>query len=325
MKNLRYKKACRVMRGMAGALLLMALIGCNTDKEFFNPDEGGGTSGSGGAGVENANLELIVSKKGSLLNSGTWTDGNSLGLFLTQGSLGRPYLNKPENYNNIKAYMYAGCWCLAPEEVELTGDEAVIFAYAPYMKNVDPFAIPIETESRTDYMYGTHLGTQSSVDRSSPVATLEMSHALSLLDLNVRKIFDFQSKAILEEITIEAANDSLKLPVKGTMDIMNGKITPTGYGKYTLQKLNQVLENDYTEAASYCLTMMPRENEEGEVFLTIVINGNRMSMPLHEDHDWRAGVRNVYNIVFDGKDLRLDQVEIKEWNEVHIEVEIEGR
>ena len=65
--------------------------------------------------------------------------------------------------------------------------------------------------------------------------------------------------------------------------------------------------------------------EEGEVFLTIVINGNRMSMPLHEDHDWRAGVRNVYNIIFDGKDLRLDQVEIKEWNEVHIEGEIEGR
>ena len=30
-------------------------------------------------------------------------------------------------------------------------------------------------------------------------------------------------------------------------------------------------------------------------------------------------------VIFDGKDIRLDRVEIKEWNEVNVEGEIEGR
>ena len=325
MKDQHYLKACKVMRGLANVLLMMVLLGCNSDKEIFNPDDSGGTGPGNGLSGENANLEVIVSKKGSLLNSSTWQDGNTLGLFLTQGSIGRPYQSKPNIYNNVKAYMYAGCWLFESEKVELTDKEAVIFAYAPYMKKADPFAIPVETETYTDYLYGTHLGTQTSVDCNSHIATLEMKHAMSLLDLNVRKVFDFQSKAVLEEITIQAANDSLKLPIKGTMDIVNGRITPTGYGMYILNNLNQELDSDYTKESSYRLTMIPRENEDGEILLTIVVNGNRMSMPLHEDHDWRAGVRNVYNIIFDGKDIRLDRVEIKEWNEVNVEGEIEGR
>ena len=324
MRTQRFFNMRKVMQGVAGTLLIMSMVACNTDTDVFNPDEDGG--GSGGSGkVENANLELIVSKKGSLLSQGTWVDGNTLGLFLTQGTLNRPYQNNAELYSNIKAYMYAGWWYLTPEEIPLTDKEAVVFAYGPYKKSADPFAVPVETASCTDYMFGTHLESQTSVDALSPIATLEMQHALSLMDIHVRKNHNFKSQALLQEITIEAANDSLKLPVKGTMNIMTGKITPDGYGKYTLDNLNQVLADEYRDSCSYRMTLMPRDNVKGEVNLTIVVNGNRLSLPLHEDHDWGAGVHNTYNIIFDGTDLRLDKIEINPWKEVYIEGVIEGR
>jgi hypothetical protein len=55
------------------------------------------------------------------------------------------------------------------------------------------------------------------------------------------------------------------------------------------------------------------------------VNGNRLSLPLGQEHDWQQGVINTYRIVFDGDDLRVENVEIKQWSEVFIEGEFEGR
>lgn len=309
---------------LTGVCIALAVTGCNKDNGVFNPDDTGGGNTSG-EGTDSAQLQLIVSKVGSLLNQNTWKDGNTLGLFLTEGTLGRPYMDKEADYYNIKAYMFAGRWYLTPEIVSLYKDEAVVYAYSPYKKNVDPFAVPVETESRTDYMYGTHLSSQKAVDADSPIATLEMQHALSLLEINIRKNHDFKSRAFLSEISIEAAGDSLKLPVKGTMDIMTGEVTPDGYGRYALEKLNTVLPDVYTDSCSYRMTMMPRDNGAEEVQLSIVVNGNKLSIPLNEDQDWVQGVHNIYNIVFDGTDMRVEKVELVPWKEVYIEGEIEGR
>lgn len=321
--KMKYNTLAGFIRSVACAALLALMTACNTHDDVFTPEDGGGVKPN--PEPENTSLSLIVTRKGSLLNSSTWTDGNTLGLYLTRGALSQPYRNMPDSVSNVRARMLAGQWDLIPGPVTLIDEQAVIYAYGPYIREVDPFAVPVETKSRTDYLYGTHLAPQTAVNKSEPIATLEMKHALSLLELHVRKNHDFKQQAKLEEIVIESANDSIKLPVEGTMDISTGRVTATGFGYYSLDKLNQVLSDEHTDSCLYRMTMMPRDNQEKEVLLTIVVNGNRLSLPLGQEHDWQQGVINTYRIVFDGDDLRVENVEIKQWSEVFIEGEFEGR
>ena len=312
-----------IFRPLACAALVVLMLACNTHEDVFQPENGGGAKPN--PEPENANLSLIVTRRGSLLSNSTWSDGNTLGLFLTRGALSQPYRNLPDSMSNIRARMMAGQWYLNPQYVTLTDEPAIIYAYGPYLREADPFAVPVETMSRTDYLYGTHLEPQTSVNKLDYTASLEMKHALSLLDIHVRKNHDFKQQAKLEEIIIESANDSIKLPVEGTMDISTGRVTATGFGHYSLTKLEQVLPDEYRDSCSYRMTMMPRDNQDGDVLLTIVVNGNRLSKPLKQEHDWQQGVINTYRIVFDGDDLRVESVEITQWNEVFIEGEFEGR
>ena len=319
----RYFTLARRLCPWVWAALLALMTACNSHDNDFNPEQGGSVKPN--PDPEVTDLQLIVTRKGSMLNSSTWSEGNTLGLFLTRGSLAQPYRKEADSCSNIRARMLAGTWHLTPEHVGLTEDEAVIYAYGPYLRQADPYAIPVETESSTDYVYGTHLGTQTMVNMFDRTATLEMKHALSLLDIRVRKNHDFKQQAKLEGIIIESSNDSIKLPVSGTLDISNGRISPTGFGSYTLDKLSQVLSDEYVDSCAYRLTLMPRDNMQDEVQMTIIVNGNRLSLPLNQEHDWQQGVINTYNIVFSGDDLRVEKVEITQWSEVMIEGEFEGR
>jgi len=323
MKTMSGNDISRSLRTMAGVLLLGVMCACNKGDDIYVPEQPGGNTE--GPGTEMAQLELIVSKKGGLLGPKTWSDGNTLGLFLTERALGRPYREDADIYSNIKAYMLAGTWYLTPKQVMLTGQEAVVYAYSPYISGVDPFAVPVDTDKGIDYMYGTHLESQKGVDNVNPTAAIEMQHALSLIHLKVRKNHNFKAQAKLQEISLEAADDSLKLPVKGTLDIQTGKLTPDGYGRYTLQGLQQVLPDEYADSCTYRMFVIPRDNAEGEVQLTIKVNGNTLSMPLKDGNDWLQGVQNTYNIVFDGDDMRIEKVEINQWKEINIDGEIEGK
>ena len=309
---------------MMGILLVMQLTACNKGEDIHLPSDGPG-NGNGSGQVQEAQLELIVSKKGSLLGQNTWYDGNTLGIFLTEGNLGSPYLGDKDSYYNIKATMLAGTWYLKPEEVLLKDKEAVVYAYSPYENGVDPFAVPVIAGGEVDYMFGTHLQSQKAVDKDNETAAIEMQHALALIDFNVRKNHNFKGQAMLQQIALESVTDSIKIPVKGTMDIMTGKLTPDGYGRYCLDNLQQVLPDEYRDSCTYRMMVMPRDNAQDEVQLTIMVNGNRISLPLDADNDWQQGVRNTYNIVFEGTDLRIEKIEIAPWREINIEGQINGK
>lgn len=291
---------------------------CNKDTDEFIPEGGGNIPSNGETGENGSQLVLLASKKGSLLSSYTWQDYNTIGLFLTEGMLDRPYLDNKDSYSNIKATMYAGLWQLEPGPVLLTDEKAIIYAYSPYSRGVNPYAVPVETNTRTLYMYGTHLKPQISVSKTDNVASLEMVNAMSIIDVNVRKSENFRSKAVLQEIAIEGRNDSIRLPIKGTMDIMTGQISYTGFGHYGMDDLQQALPLAYADSVSYRLTTFPRDNAEGEINLSITVNGNKLSMPLSAEHDWQAGIRNIYNIIFDGTDTRIESVYIQPWKDIEI-------
>lgn len=318
MTNFRRKisRLCRI-----GAIMICTCslcVACNRDADEFIPEGGGNIPGSGTNDEDNSQMVLLASKKGSLLSSYTWQDYNTIGLFLTEGMLDRPYLDDKDSYSNIKATMYAGLWQLEPGPVQLTDEKAIIYAYSPYVRGADPYAIPVETTTRKLYMYGTHLKPQISVSSTDNVASLEMANAMAIIDINVRKSDNFRSNAFLQQISIEGRNDSIRLPVKGTMDIMTGQISSTGFGHYSIDDLQQALPLAYADSVSYRLTAFPRDNDDGEINLSITVNGNKMSMPLSAEHDWQAGIRNIYNIIFDGTDTRIETVYIRPWKDIEI-------
>lgn len=296
----------------------MTLAACNRSADEIFPD-GGNTGKPGEKDESDVEMVLLASKKGNLLSDYTWQDDNTLGLFLTKGVLSKPYRDDRGSYYNVKATMRAGLWRFKPENVWLNDEKAVIYAYSPYANKVDPYALPVETESHTLYMYGTHLAPQTSVCNIEYKASVEMRYALGLIDIYVRKTPEFKSKANLQQITIEGRNDSIRLPIKGTMDITTGDITPTGFGKYELDKLDKVIPEKYGSSCMFRLTTIPRDNAEGEIRMSIVVNGVRLSVLLDGEHDWQAGVRNVYNLIFDGYDLRVESVTIKPYTEVYVE------
>ena len=302
---------------------LMALgSGCNGEKPDFRPDD---VPTLGGDDTDaDALLSLVVSKKNSLLSGHTWSDGNSLGLFLTKGSPDRPYLSDG-SVTNVRSVMKAGLWTFPDGEVTLDDTPAVIFAYTPHRNGADPYSLPIETASCTQYMYGTHLSPQVSVRRGEPMASLEMRHVLSLVELRIRKHGNFRERAQLQQVGIEAASDSTLLPVKGTVDIVTGALTETAYGSYGLSGLSQTLPVSYEDSCIWRLTTIPRDLAEGEVNLTLTVNGLRMSLPVPEENDWRAGQRSIYNIVVDADVCRIERVEIVPWRDIVIEGEFEDR
>lgn len=319
MKSMKEIHKCwRWDRCLCMIMLALACTGCNTDSEEFIP-EGGGVPGGGNQPDETGvYLEVMASKKGSLLTSATWSDYNTMGLFVTAGTLDKPYLDDKKVYSNVKATMKAGVWYLDPAEVLLTDQKAVIFAYSPYMREVNPYEVPVETDTRTLYMYGTHLKPQVSVYNEENLATLELQHAMAVVDINVRKTSSFKGKAILNEISIEGINDSIRLPVKGTLDIMTGHIRTSGFGSYSFKNLKQVLPVEFSDSCAYRMTAIPRDNQEKEVKICIDVNGNRMQLPLSADQDWVAGVLNTYNLIFDGTDLIVESVTIKPYKDVEV-------
>lgn len=296
--------------------MAMIATACNKDTEDFMPEDGNNNYSPTDETEEY--MSLLASKKGSLLSSYTWQDYNTLGLFLTKGTLDQPYQDNKLAYSNIKATMNAGLWNLYPDPVVLTDDKAIIFAYSPYISNANPYAIPVETGTRTLYMYGTHLAPQVSVCKGDNIASLEMANAMAIIDIYVRKTENLQGQVFLEEIAIEGRNDSIRLPIKGTLDIMTGQLASTDYGKYGFDKLKQILNTSYSDTCLYRLTAFPRDNKENEVYLSIKVNGNRMSLPMNEEHDWKAGIRNIYNITFNGYDLDVENVQIKPWKDVEV-------
>lgn len=311
------KRYCHWGRWACMALLAMVCSSCNKDTDEFIP-QGGNTGNGGTSGEAEAQLQVIASKKGSLLNTSTWQDYNTLGLFVTSGTLDKPYLGDKNTYSNIKATMNAGIWQLNPANVKLTDEKAFVYAYSPYYRGANPYEVPVETATRTLYMYGTHLKPQVSVSKSNPVATIEMQHAMAVIDIYVRKTAKFKGEAVLNEVTISGRTDSIRMPVKGTLDIMTGYIRSTGYGTYGFDNLKQTLTDEYNDACMYRLTAIPRDNKQDEVKLTISINGSRMHMLLSEDQDWVAGVHNVYKLLFDGADLVVEDVRITPYKDVEI-------
>lgn len=300
-----------------GLMMGLCLASCNEDDVNLlgGPDDDWRPSGN------DNELVITASKKGQLLSEDTWKENHQLGFFLTKGSLGDWYENDSLTYANIRATMKAGFWRTSPEYIRLTQNPGVIYAYSPYRQDVDPKAIPIETHSQTEYLFGSHIKGQEYVKMGQNYGSVELGNALCMVELNLRKNEEFEEDLNVDKIEILPAYEGVKIPVEGTLNIETGEITPTGYGQYTKKDLNLNLSTQFLPENKVRFLTMPRQNEKGEIKLVIRFNDKTVEMLLGDEYDWAQGTRNIYYLTCKGNKIHLDEFRIEKWESIYLEGE----
>ena len=315
---------------IASCLALGTLTACNEAEPSL---VGGGELGTENSGIPGLSDDLLVvyAHHGTTeLEVNQWTDRYSFGLFLTKDSIGNPYENDDDLYSNIRCTYTKEGWKLDPERIPLSERPAVIYAYAPYREDLDPYAMPVECESGTYYMYGTHVEPQTSVRKGSMVARLLLKQTQALLDFKMRKR-EWRGELVLEKVYIRkkkqteqadetpsdsrSANESNALPIAGTVNIMTGRMTITEYGQYASPDMQQTVKTEYVNSARVVMPVIPRKIDKNEVELVFVVNGMEKSITLPENINWNAGKRNVINLTFTGEGIEIE-TSIKPWTDV---------
>ena len=247
---------------------------------------------------------------------------DQLGLFITDGNIDNDYSGMGIS-KNLMCYNLDGNTWKFWAQYFLSGNPATVFAYYPYKDGWEnPRRIPVEHNSQTDYMYGTHTPRQNPINRNNPVVNLTMKHALSLVQFNIRS-FAYPGKCLLNKIEIANAEGKSVFYSEGTMDISTGKITYTS-GKnepIILQNektgiLQDIPDSPHFDQSVYPKAMvMPLQAFEkyGDLVIRFTINGRVYTRNVTNGAEWKAGTKNTYTVNVTGQDLQIEQVTIEDW------------
>ncbi len=235
-------------------------------------------------------------------------DQAAIGLFITNGTLGMNYDNIADNAN-VKSLYDGGTWRQTPT-VYLSPANATVFAYYPYVSsNNNGAAIPIEHNTQTDYLYGTHAPGQSNVNSSNPSVNLIMRHALSLLQFNINKN-TYTGPGLLTEIEICNEAGKTALFSEGLLNISTGNIA-------NIPTKNQavVVNGSYTLPATVSMLVLPviSNISTGDILINLTIDSKKYTLPVQANTKWEQGKVNVYNLILRGKDLVVSNISITDW------------
>lgn len=315
-------------------LVLCAGLVCSTACNTEDPTSvGGGTNDNNAAipGVNTDELALFVYNGSTEINMNGWEENNhDIGLFLTRDSINNHYENDENSYANIKCSYTEMGWYTSPPVVKLTQNPAVIYAYAPYRNNIDPYKMNVECESGTVYMYGSHLTPQTSVRKGDNYAKILMKRIQAQVDFRIRKK-GWKKEVVLQGVVIRKRNSNKQqartgqldaetgLPVSGTFNLQNAEITHTAYGIYDSNPMNSVITEEFSDANRVVFTVMPLDIQKDDVELVFTINNMEKSIVLKDYDDWEAGTRNIYNVTFTGTEIIIEG-SIKPWIDIEQDI-----
>lgn len=331
-KIIKYTKAIYFMAGLA------LMTACNSD-DYGEVGYGDDWDSEGYPvyGVQQDALYLNVYLDGEKINDSgypvhNWQDGETIGVYVTSGELGSPYLGDAATYNNIKSTYNEGYWRMDTKKVTLTTDSAVVYAYSPYQQELDPTAWLIDSRTGDVFMYGTHAAPQTAVVYGDMIAKVILNQTQSLLDIRIRKEPDCMEELILDGIYLKKINPSGTndtdpangLPVTGTVNIQTGELTYASYGEYKREHLRYTLTNEYTNDNRVLIPVLPYDIQGNDVEIVFVVNGVEMSLSLDQRKDWNVGMRNVYSVSLTGSSASMD-VLIKPWEDINNDLVIQDK
>ena len=253
-----------------------------------------------------------------------FTRGSVIGLHVVSESTGNIYDSNPD-YKNARAEAflvnYKLNWRQSPD-IYLNEEPVTVYAYYPYQSqvNFDPENIPVrispDASLTKDYMYGIQASGQRAVNQISPVALLNMNHTLSLLSFQLRITPEAEGCFLLHAIQIGNKAGGTALCFKGKMNIKTGNIGGcAGTNASTRLKLNtpRMLKKIPDEPQQLMVIPTSRIRTDGDVEVLFTINETTFKYKIPANTKWEKGKRYIYNLLFNGKDITLENVSTSEW------------
>ena len=143
-------------------------------------------------------IRTSVTDTRGVITGTTFQKGDEIGICVTTVD-GHDYTG---NSQNIRATYTGSDWQLE-QEVELTDDEAIVYAYYPYNANatdsVDIYLNPTTTPEQTDYLQGSCQG----VSINNTTANIQFKHVLTRLTLAVTKGANDVGEGVISRVRIE--------------------------------------------------------------------------------------------------------------------------
>lgn len=267
---------------VAFMLLAVAFTSCNNESESV--------------AVSNGKLNITARIEGSTSTRAEkfdWEENDQLGVFVCNGTIEQPYLGNADRYTNV-LFKHNGKGFFA-QNVYLDENPAEIFAYFPYSQSgTVGSAIPVESTSQTDYLYG-HSETPASITQKKVV--IEMKHTLSQVVFKLRKASTYnEGTGILQALTIENNDANNVFKTTGTLDLSTGNITGTSTdGVLTLMPGSTLLlTEEYQNVSSICLPVTATEGKNIKAVFTIDDRQFRYEFPVGTT--WSPGYRNIYTL-----------------------------
>ena len=253
-----------------------------------------------------------------------FTRGSVIGLHVISESTGNIYDSNPD-YKNVRAEAflvnYKLNWRQSPD-IYLNEEPVTVYAYYPYQSqvNFDPENIPVrispDASLTKDYMYGIQASGQRAVNQISPVALLNMNHTLSLLSFQLRMTPEAEGCFLLHAIQIGNKAGGTALCFRGKMNIKTGNIGGcAGTNASTRLKLNtpRMLKKIPDEPQQLMVIPTSRIRTDGDVEVLFTINETTFKYKIPANTKWEKGKRYIYNLLFNGKDITLENVSTSEW------------
>lgn len=253
-----------------------------------------------------------------------FTRGSVIGLHVVSESTGNIYDSNPD-YKNVRAEAFLvnnkQNWRQSPD-IYLNEEPVTVYAYYPYQSqvNFDPENIPVrispDASLTKDYMYGIQASGQRAVNQISPVALLNMNHTLSLLSFQLRMTPEAEGCFLLHAIQIGNKAGGTALCFRGKMNIKTGNIGGcAGTNASTRLKLNtpRMLKKIPDEPQQLMVIPTSRIRTDGDVEVLFTINETTFKYKIPANTKWEKGKRYIYNLLFNGKDITLENVSTSEW------------
>ena len=253
-----------------------------------------------------------------------FTRGSVIGLHVVSESTGNIYDSNPD-YKNVRAEAflvnYKLNWRQSPD-IYLNEEPVTVYAYYPYQSqvNFDPENIPVrispDASLTKDYMYGIQASGQRAVNQISPVALLNMNHTLSLLSFQLRMTPEAEGCFLLHAIQIGNKAGGTALCFRGKMNIKTGNIGGcAGTNASTRLKLNtpRMLKKIPDEPQQLMVIPTSRIRTDGDVEVLFIINETTFKYKIPANTKREKGKRYIYNLLFNGKDITLENVSTSEW------------
>ncbi len=286
-------------------LCSLALTACNDDDSIID------RTGGNNLQVEvSANFHSRAPIHGSIP-----PDNNPIGVTLTAKD-GSSYDN--QNYNNIpySATTADGkqTWMPQDKPVTLSVTEGVAMAYWPYNADAaDMTAVPVETDTQTDYMYS---GNVTGLSNATPKAAFQMKHAMTLIRVNVVR-GTYTAEGAVTAVT--AASEAFC--TSGTMNVSTGALADLkGAGTPFLEEPADAAITTAGRVTEF-LVLPDVTVDAASVTLGVTVDGRKYSTAIEVSEAYKQGYIYTYNLTLDNTALNVSAVAVTPWEE-EISVEV---